>query len=98
MIVKGARKPTFAGLWRTSTVFTVLVASLPITILVLISQAFASSSLAIAVAPFVLLWKSALLFVFVRRRRSLAALDPLTMRERSDTNKKFRYLRTWWNY
>lgn len=39
-----------------------------------------------------------LLFVFVRRQRQLAALDPLTMRERSDTNKKFHYLRTWYNY
>lgn len=42
--------------------------------------------------------RGSLLFLFVHRRRALAELDPLSMRERSDTHKKFHYLRTWWNY
>jgi len=39
-----------------------------------------------------------LLFVFVRRRRSLSELDPLSTRERVDSNKRFKFLRAWWNY
>ncbi|EJD52734.1 hypothetical protein AURDEDRAFT_111318 [Auricularia subglabra TFB-10046 SS5] len=97
MIVKGARKSSFRTMWRTSTVFKILVASLPVTLAVLVSHVFAHT-LAVSVAPFVLIWKSTLLFVFVRRRRLLAELDPLSARERNDTNKKFHYLRTWWNY
>lgn len=97
MIVKGARKPSASGLWQTSTLFRVLTCSLPFTLLVLISHFFAFS-ISVVVAPFVLLWKIFLLFIFVRRRNALAQLDPLTMRERSDTNKKFHFLWTWWNY
>ncbi|KAH7108199.1 hypothetical protein BKA62DRAFT_681401 [Auriculariales sp. MPI-PUGE-AT-0066] len=97
MIVKGTRKASFRTMFKTSLVFKILVLSLPLTLGVFITEAF-QLTISIAVVPFVLLWKLILLLVFVRRRRSLTELDPQSARDRTDTNKRFHFLRSWWNY